>query len=174
MEIRRDIYLNKLEEVIVKYEKEPEIKITGKSEIPFELNEDFHMEISLKKHPEIIYPIDIPKGYRWDGASIPKVLRMIIGENFTPEYALASLVHDKMCENHNIIDNNMNLSTAVFCALLKAKGVSESKADIMSFFVNLYQHIFGGWKNKKTCDSQNSKKFANKNISINKPIKMVA
>ena len=36
----------------------------------------------------------IPAGYIWDGASIPKIFRFIIGDKLAKEFALASMLHD--------------------------------------------------------------------------------
>jgi hypothetical protein len=35
-------------------------------------------------------------GYYWDGASIPKCAQGFIGDPLSPEFALASLIHDEM------------------------------------------------------------------------------
>ena len=165
----KDIFLNDLGDITVKYDEKPEIILTGDSEFPFVLNKDFKIEIELNGQPDKQYSINIPKGYKWDGASIPESLQPYIGENYAPEFALASMVHDYMCEEHSIIDDNMYLSTAVFCSLLKSNGVSEWKAGLMAFAVNIYQYIFGDWD-----DNQNISEEPKKLPQIPKSVTVVA
>ena len=76
----------------------------------------------------------------------------VIGSNANNEFLIAALVHDVLCENHSYIDNDRELSSKVFRALLIASGVGEVKANIMYSAVDLYQH-FCGWE----CDKQSKK-----------------
>ena len=43
-------------------------------------------------HKAVVY--NIPKGFIWDGASIPKGFRWLIGKPFSKEFSEASLIHD--------------------------------------------------------------------------------
>ncbi|MFA7658759.1 MAG: DUF1353 domain-containing protein [Candidatus Gastranaerophilaceae bacterium] len=86
------------------------------------------------------------KGYRWDGATIPPGVRWIIGPPSHPAFLLASMVHDKLCENHYLIDNDRYLSSLIFKELLIASDVSSFKANIMFYAVDNFQKFFGGWK----------------------------
>lgn len=52
---------------------------------------------------------------------------------------MAALIHDVLCENHQYIDNDRELSSKVFRALLVASGVSEIKAQVMYLAVDLFQ-----------------------------------
>lgn len=52
-------------------------------------------EYKGKEYKEYIV---IPSGYRWDGASIPRVFNWLIGAKLAPEFALASMVHDHLYE----------------------------------------------------------------------------
>lgn len=91
------------------------------------------------------YVILIPKGYDWDGASIPFGFRWLIGAKGSPEFLIPSMVHDKMCENHQFINNNRYLSSLIFRELLLAYGVSKFKANVMFNAVDNFQKMFGGW-----------------------------
>lgn len=91
------------------------------------------------------YMILIPKGYDWDGASIPVGFRWIIGSKGSPEFLVPSCVHDKLCENHQFINNNRYLSSLIFRELLIAYGVSKFKANVMFNAVDNFQKLFGGW-----------------------------
>lgn len=90
------------------------------------------------------YNFSIPKGYRWDGATIGKFFWRIIGSNTQPEFLIASCIHDVLCENHNYINSNRKLSSLIFKALLLQAGVCKFKANIMYIAVDTFQR-FCGW-----------------------------
>lgn len=85
------------------------------------------------------------KGYDWDGASIPFGFRWLIGAKGSPQFLVPSMVHDKMCENHNFIKNNRYLSSLIFRELLIAYGVGKFKANVMFNAVDNFQKVAGGW-----------------------------
>ena len=64
------------------------------------------------------YNFEIPKGYCYDGASIPRLFWRIIGSNTDNRFLIPALIHDILCENHSFIDNDRKFSTEVFNALL--------------------------------------------------------
>ena len=90
------------------------------------------------------YCILVHKGYTWDGASIPLGFRWIIGAKGSPEFLNASMIHDKMCENHEIVGNDRQLSSIIFRELLIASGVSKVRAYTMFYAVDCWQK-FCGW-----------------------------
>ena len=92
------------------------------------------------------YFIVIPKGYDWDGATIPYGFRWIIGAKTSPEFLIPSMFHDRLCENHDFIKNDRYLSSLIFRELLIACGVGKFKANVMFNAVDNFQKIFGGWK----------------------------
>jgi hypothetical protein len=71
---------------------------------PFELEKDLTIKIKFGQNKDIVREITIPKGYTWDGASIPKCLQWLIGKNNEPQFAIASMVHDVICENPHAVD----------------------------------------------------------------------
>lgn len=91
------------------------------------------------------YNFEIRENYCFDGATIPRFFWRIIGSNTNNEFLVAALIHDVLCENHQYIDNDRELSSRVFRALLIASGVCEFKSEIMYFFVNSYQWLKGKW-----------------------------
>ena len=91
------------------------------------------------------YIINIPRQYCYDGASIPRAFWRVIGSKESDEFLIGAMVHDYMCENHNVIGNNRELSSEVFKQLLLACGVSKLKANIMYLAVNTFQR-FCGWE----------------------------
>jgi hypothetical protein len=91
------------------------------------------------------YPIYIPKNYTWDGATIPRMLWRLIGPKTSPEFLIPSMIHDKLCERHNLIDNDRQFSSKVFKALLLGAGVGKVKAQTMYLAVDNFQKLFGKW-----------------------------
>ena len=91
------------------------------------------------------YNFEIPKGYCYDGASIPKAFWRVIGANTDNRFLIPALIHDTLCENHNYIDNDRQFSTEVFNALLEAGEVNAFKRFWMKHTVNFYQK-FCSWK----------------------------
>ncbi len=92
------------------------------------------------------YKFIIPKGYTWDGATIPRLFWRFIGSNTSPEFLIPSMIHDVLCENHSYIDNDRYLSTLILERLLYCSGVSGFKRWMMKHSVDNYQKIKGGWK----------------------------
>ena len=92
------------------------------------------------------YCFVIEKGYRWNGANIPRCFWCLIGSMGESDFLDASMVHDKMCENHDIIGNDRQLSSMVFREILKGAGVSNLKANIMYLAVDKFQKYFGKWE----------------------------
>ncbi len=90
------------------------------------------------------YNFEIPKGYCYDGASIPRVFWRIIGSNTDNRFLIPALIHDVLCENHHYIDNDRKFSTEVFNALLEASEVSAFKRFWMKNTVNIFQ-MFCSW-----------------------------
>ncbi|DAA84209.1 TPA: hypothetical protein CPT90_07470 [Candidatus Gastranaerophilales bacterium HUM_3] len=87
------------------------------------------------------YNFGIPKGYCYDGASIPRLFWRVIGSNTDNRFLIPALVHDVLCENHNYVDNDRNFSTEVFNALLEASEVNAFKRFCMKKSVNCYQRF---------------------------------
>lgn len=91
------------------------------------------------------YFFEIPKGYCYDGASIPKIFWRVIGTNTDNRFLVAALIHDVLCENHQYVDCDKQFSTATFNALLEAAQVNKFKRFLMKHSVNFYQS-FCKWR----------------------------
>lgn len=92
-----------------------------------------------------VYKFEIEENYCWDGASIPRFFWRIIGSNTEPEFIIASMLHDKLCENHHLVNYNRYLSTIILEKCLKVGGVGGFKRWLMKHSVDFYQR-FCGWK----------------------------
>ena len=90
------------------------------------------------------YGFNIPKGYCYDGASIPRLFWRLIGSNTDNSFLIPALIHDVLCENHQYVDNDREFSTKVFNALLEVSDVGKFKRFLMKNSVDLFQR-FCGW-----------------------------
>ena len=87
------------------------------------------------------YSLFIPKGYTWDGATIPFGFRWMLGGKGNPAFLVASCLHDKMCEEKWLVDNDRHLSSLIFRELLKACGCGALKAQVMYLAVDNFQKL---------------------------------
>lgn len=96
--------------------------------------------------PGILHAVEIPVGYRFDGASIPRLAWAIIGPPFEPDFCLAACVHDYYCDHsHEIGDYQARvIGDAVFFALLKKAGVPRWRRVLMYMAVRLNSWWFHG------------------------------
>ena len=49
------------------------------------------------------YNFSIPKGYCYDGASIPRLFWRVIGSNTDNRFLIPALIHDVLCEHHEYV-----------------------------------------------------------------------
>jgi len=91
------------------------------------------------------YVFDIPKGYCFDGASVPWLFRRIIGAPTDNSFLVAAMVHDVLCENHGFVNNDRAFSTLAFDSLLKVSEVSRFKRFLMKNSVDIFQALFCDW-----------------------------
>lgn len=99
---------------------------------------------------EKTYKFTIPKGYCYDGMTIPRFAWTLIGVSKENNCGLiAALIHDYLCEHKDIIDNNKSLSTNVFNALLKTGGFNSFRRFVMKNSVACFQTLFCKWGKQK-------------------------
>ena len=91
------------------------------------------------------YSFIIPKGYCYDGASIPRLFWRLIGPNTDNRFLIPALIHDVLCENHEYVENDRAFSTEVFNVLLKASEVPALKRFWMKNSVGLFQTVMCKW-----------------------------
>ena len=125
--------------------------------LPSSTNEEIK---SIKKYPfvnkktikvklfdhikEEVYTFTIPKGYCYDGATIPKFFWRVIGSSTDNSFLIPALIHDVLCENHHYVNNDREFSSKVFDALLEVAEVPAYKRFLMTYSVDLFQR-FCGW-----------------------------
>ena len=98
------------------------------------------------------YEFVIPKGYCFDGASVPRFFWRVIGSNTDNRFLIAALVHDVLCENHHYVENDRKFSTKVFNALLESTDVFPFKRFCMKNSVDIFQKFFCNWKVERIKD----------------------
>lgn len=102
----------------------------------------------LRRIEGVIHWIEIPAGYRFDGASIPRCLWSLIGGPFDPQFALAACIHDWYCEHTSECYESRVIGDAVFFYLLRLAGVPKWKRTLMFLGVRLNSWFFYGRKSK--------------------------
>ena len=90
--------------------------------------------------------VAIPRYYTWDGASIPSLCWRIIGKPLDPRFALASLVHDWICEHAETRPQRV-FGDAIFLWLLRDAGVAPWRHYAMFLAVTMYRRLI--WRAKK-------------------------
>ena len=140
------IFFNEIPRVCIRYVLPSSDKEEKKSikKYPFINKKELKVKlIDYKK--DKIYNFEIPKGYCFDGASIPRLFWRIIGPNTDNKFLIAALVHDTLCENHKYIDYDRKFSSKVFNALLEFNDVCPFKRYLMKYSVDFYQKLFCKW-----------------------------
>lgn len=107
---------------------------------PFINKKELHVTLfdHIKKKT---YKFTVPKGYCYDGATIPRFFWRIIGSNTDNTFLIPALIHDVLCEHHEYVDNDRAFSSKVFNALLEAGEVNGFKRFIMKNSVDLFQRF---------------------------------
>lgn len=135
-----------------------------KKKYPFKLHNDVPVTVITNKR---IFGFTIPKKYIWNGADIPRSFWRLVGSKTDNAFLTASMVHDYMLENKKYIHDEVlnkcisikeyrRLTSLIFREILKASGVNVFKANVMAWFVDIYQRIFSrGWKDcgEQSCNA---------------------
>lgn len=85
-----------------------------------------------------------PKGYKFDGATIP----FNIGKG-NMKLLIPALYHDILCDRKSLVGYDRNLASRIFRTSLINCGVNKATAQIMYLAVEAYQKLFGKWSNKR-------------------------
>ena len=111
---------------------------------PFINKTTLHVYVKNNKDDRI-YDFEIPKGYCFDGASVPRFFWRVIGSNTDNKFIIAAMVHDYICENHSVVGYDRKLSTNIFNSLLKVSEVGKFKRYLMKNSVDIFQKCFCHW-----------------------------
>ena len=137
-----EIYFDDIPKVAIRYILPFQTKDKKKSVKKYPFINKKSLKVCLKdKKKNKTYEFVIPKGYCFDGATIPKFFWRVIGPNTDNKFLIAALIHDVLCENHHYIDGDRTFSTQVFNALLEASEVNSFKRFVMKHSVDFYQRF---------------------------------
>ena len=96
------------------------------------------------KSKQKMYKFTVPKQYRYDGATIPRLFWFVIGSKTNPKFRTPSMIHDYLCSNKYVIDFDRKFSSKVFRALLEVAGVKKWRRNLMYLCVDIFQS-FQDW-----------------------------
>lgn len=112
---------------------------------PFINRKDLYVELT-DISSNITFTFTVPKGYCWDGATIPRIFWRLIGAKTDPVFLIPSMIHDVLCEHHEYVDNDRYFADKVFERLLYVSGVPAFNRWLMFHSVDLWQKLCG-WEN---------------------------
>lgn len=118
-----------------------------KEQFPFKLDNRVVVKVTTDKR---IFSFVVPRGYVWDGASIPKFLWSLVGSKEDLNFLTASMLHDFLLEDmKNIYNINLGrcmpvndfrkLTTNIFKFMLRNSDVGKFKAWVMASCVQMWQ-----------------------------------
>lgn len=87
-------------------------------------------------YPGCLFGLEVPAGYEFDGASIPRALWSLIGSPFEPDYLKAACFHDWICE-HAVRYTHRTAGDEVFLQLLTDAGVPYWRRAVMFLGVRI-------------------------------------
>ncbi len=93
------------------------------------------------------YTFLIPEGYDWDGATISKFFYRLIGSREDIRFKIASLIHDFICENKQVVDYDRYFADKVFERLLKVADTWSFVRWLMFHSVDNFQKLCN-WRKK--------------------------
>ena len=88
----------------------------------------------------------IKRGFKSDGCTIPCIFRWFLGCEHKGEYLPASIIHDFLLVNKEIIGNSRILSSRIFKQVLLQEGVNPVIAQIMYLGVEFWQRFIKRWE----------------------------
>lgn len=142
------IFFDREPDVCVRTPSPEDDTLTRNSKLMFPFLNRKALKVAIFDHKKgKSYKFEIYKGYCYDGATIPRMFWRLIGAKSDPQFLIPALVHDVLCENHDYVDNDRNLSSRVFRALLIAGGVNKVKAQVMYTAVDVFQTAGRKWRN---------------------------
>lgn len=100
--------------------------------------------VNIEDVDQVTHCISVPTGYRFDGASIPRLLWSLIGSPFEPDLMVAACVHDWYCEHTANSYQSRVIGDAVFFYLLAKAGVPRWRRVVMYLGVRLNSYWFYG------------------------------
>ncbi len=162
-----DIYFDVIPQVFIRIitDNDTEEIIKQKKKFPFELNNTVKVFVITSRRK---FSFVINKGYVWNGADIPRIFWRIIGSRTDNDFLIASMLHDYLLDfkfyiMHEILNDEISVSeyrrltSLIFREKIKQQGTNTIKANIMSWFVDVFQMC-----NKKAWNNCNGYRLSKK------------
>lgn len=119
----------------------------NKKKYPFELYNSVSVCVKTSKRT---FSFIIFNGYTWNGADIPRFFWRIIGSRTDNDFLIASMLHDYLLEFKSYmltevlkdkisVKEYRRLTSLIFRHVIKEQGTNTIKANIMSWFVDVFQ-----------------------------------
>lgn len=131
--------------------------MVGNHRLPVEIDEEsgtitlsapVRFEITDLCGVEVV--IDIPAGFRCDGASIPRLFWPLVGHPLSGGPLRAAIVHDHLC-NVARTPRARRFADTVFVWIMEEQQVSWLRRMAMFWAVRLYGVLVWPWERKKIC-----------------------
>lgn len=100
----------------------------------------------------------VPNGFTYNCADIPFLCQPLSYDKHSPFVKNASFIHDYLCSRKRVLYEEWNLkeqgisgaefrnmTSMIFCHVLKMNAVPYRKAQLMAFCVNLFQSLIYEW-----------------------------
>lgn len=143
------IFFDDIPHVSIRYPLPSHTEEEKKSIKKYPFTNKRNLQVCLKDYKKNkTYAFSIPKGYCYDGASIPRLFWRVIGSNTDNRFLVPALIHDVLCEHHEYVNFDRHFSTVVFNALLESSGVYCFKRFLMKNSVDIFQKLFCKWGNR--------------------------
>lgn len=142
------IYFDDTPFVCIRYSlpSDTETEIKSKKKYPFVNKRDLLVRIVYHKKNDRTHEFSIPKGYCFDGMTIPRFAWSLIGVSKENNGGLiAAMIHDYLTEHKELIMNDRALSTNVFNALLCEGQINPVRRFLMKNSVAMFQTLFCRW-----------------------------
>ena len=116
--------------------------------------------VIIELNPKNIIRIRIPEGFESDGCTLKlKILWLLFGCPHNGKYIPASIIHDYILDNPELVCYNMNISSQIFKQALLNEKVNIFTSNLMYLAVLIYQtlkKIFIKLKENIKCLIQNN------------------
>ena len=146
----KNIYFSEQPQVFVRVIRDDEPKEIQKQKknYPFELNNTVTVTVETDFRS---FSFNIPNGYTWNGADIPRVFWRVIGSRTDNDFLIASMLHDYLLEFKAYMINEVlskqitvqeyrRMTSLIFREKIKKQGTNVIKANVMSWCVDVFQH----------------------------------
>lgn len=98
-----------------------------------------------------VFTIEVPAGRQWDGMTINAgflkyfIYLIVGGTSISPRFAIPSLIHDCLCDHHELINENSDLCSLMFEGLLWYYLIEPWRLKLITTLTNLWQKFVVRW-----------------------------